>query len=231
MPKSTLPLVLLAGGLATRLRPITASTPKALIPINGVPFIDWQLKLLRSKGITKVIMCLGFLGEEIEEYVGSGSKYGLEISYSYDGGKLLGTGGAIKKALKLLPTEFFVTYGDSYLEIDYQPIQAHYKNSHKKGLMVIYPNKDKWDTSNVVVEQGQIKKYSKTDKDTNMDYIDYGITILTKDMFNEQGETFDLGTILEEQVKNKELAAYVATNRFYEIGSVAGIQALSEKLQ
>ena len=124
-------IVILAGGLATRLRPITSTIPKSLLEINGKPFIDYQLELLRKQNITNVIICAGFMGEEIRKYVGDGDKYGLKISYSFDGDKLLGTGGAIKKVLNLVKGAFFVMYGDSYLNIDFNPINQYFNKFDK----------------------------------------------------------------------------------------------------
>src|SRR5687767_15508520 len=114
-----LPVALLAGGLATRLRPITATTPKALVEVAGRPFIEHQLALLRRNGIRRVVLCLGYLGEQIQALLGDGAAHGVELDYSFDGEQLLGTGGALRRAAPLLGQVFWVLYGDSYLDIDY----------------------------------------------------------------------------------------------------------------
>jgi len=146
------PLALLAGGLATRLRPLTATIPKALVEVAGEPFIAHQLRLLRREGVSRVVMCTGYRGEQIAEYVGDGGRFGLTVEYSQDGDRLLGTGGALKKALPLLGAEFLVMYGDSYLDIPFAPVVAAFRASHAKGLMVVYRNEGRYDKSNVIFD-------------------------------------------------------------------------------
>src|SRR5690349_21528224 len=120
------PIAILAGGLATRLRPITEKIPKALVEIAGQPFIVHQLLLLKSRGIHSVVILAWYKGEMIRECVGDGAQYGLDIQYAFDGDHPLGTGGAIRHALHLFKSPFFVMYGDSYLPCNYEHIQAHF---------------------------------------------------------------------------------------------------------
>jgi NDP-sugar pyrophosphorylase family protein len=108
-------VVILAGGLATRMRPETQDTPKSLLMVAGRPFVDWQLDRLAASGARSVVMCVGHLGEEVETHVRRSLERGLTVSYSYDGETLCGTGGALRRALARLQPEFVVTYGDSYL--------------------------------------------------------------------------------------------------------------------
>ncbi len=129
MDIATVPAALLAGGLATRLRPITATIPKAMVEVAGRPFIDHQLALLRRNGIRRVVLCLGYLGEQIEQYLGDGGALGMELRYAHDGDRLLGTGGALRRALPLLGPVFWVLYGDSYMDIDYRAVLAHFRVS------------------------------------------------------------------------------------------------------
>jgi len=136
----SLPVIILAGGLAARMHHITEKIPKAMIDIAGKPFIHWQLSMLKEQGIGHVFLCIGHLGEMIESYAGDGSEWDLEITYAYDGDKLLGTGGAIKNIESFLPEEFFILYGDSYLEISYALTEKAFKESGKKGLMTVYEN-------------------------------------------------------------------------------------------
>src|ERR1039458_4877965 len=110
-----LPVAILAGGWATRLRPVTEKIPKALIEINGEPFLAHQLRLLASKGVKRAILCVGYLGEMLEAYAGDGSRFGLQLTYVPDGPHLRGTAGAVAHARPLLGESFFVLYGDSYL--------------------------------------------------------------------------------------------------------------------
>src|SRR5581483_177601 len=144
-----LPVAILAGGLATRLRPVTASVPKALLPVAGRPFIAWQLELLAQQGVDQVILCLGFLGEQIQAVVGDGSGFGLGIRYSFDGDQPRGTGGALRHALPSLGEAFFVLYGDSYLPCSFARIQAAYLATQAPALMTVLRNQDCWDKSNV----------------------------------------------------------------------------------
>src|ERR1700722_9297284 len=154
-----LPAVILMGGIATRLRPVTEKIPKALIDINGEPFLAHQLRLLYSRGIRRVVCCVGFLGEMIQEIAGDGSQFGLQLQYSFDGPVLRGTAGAIHQALPLLEEKFFVVYGDSYLPCDYAAVQESFEASGKSGLMTVFRNEGKWDSSNVAFDDGRILAY------------------------------------------------------------------------
>jgi len=227
-----LPVVVLSGGLATRMKQHTEKIPKALIDVAGKPFIHWQLKMLKKQNVEHVILCIGHLGEMIEQYAGDGTEYGLQITYSYDGDKLLGTGGAIKKIENILPEAFFVLYGDSYLEIPYAPIESAYIQSGKKGLMTVYENEDLYDASNVIFQDGELKNYSKKVKTPDMKHIDYGLSILDKKAFKSfpKDEMFDLADVYEKLVLEKELFGYEVFKRFYEIGSPGGLRELRDKL-
>lgn len=230
-----LPIVVLAGGLATRLRPITEKIPKSLIAVNKVPFILHQLSLFQRNRINRVHFCLGHLGEMVQKVIEDSvfpSK--MDITYSYDGKKLLGTGGAINVALELLPDSFFVTYGDSYLNIDYQNIEDLFLSLEKKnsGLMTVYKNSSNYDTSNVVYKNKRILLYSKKQVLDNMEYIDYGIGILRKEHFDgfHKETLFDLSEIYEKLAQDGSLIGYESMERFYEIGSISGINDLSRHL-
>src|ERR1700674_3331615 len=181
----SLPVAILAGGLATRLRPITEKIPKALVEVAGRPFLEHQIELLKRNSIEEVILCVGYLGEMIAERYGDGEALGVRIRYSFDGPKLLGTGGAIKNASAVLPDAFFVLYGDSYLTVDYQAVAAVFQEAGKPALMTVYANADAWDTSNVWFEHGRIRLYSKREKLTEMGYIDYGLMICTRRLFDD----------------------------------------------
>lgn len=225
-----LPVVILAGGLAKRMRPITDSVPKALLPVGGRPFIDLQLELLRKARVNRVVLCLGHLGEQIEQYV-KNRDYGMDIFFSYDGDMPLKTGGAVKKAAKIAGAAFFVLYGDSYLEIDYADVQRVWETSGKPALMTIFYNDNHWDTSNVIFENNQIICYDKTERNEDMRYIDYGLSILRADLLGDYGECFDLADAFTNLAKQGELAGYEAKRRFYEIGSPRGLSELEEMLK
>ncbi len=215
-----------------RLRPITEKIPKSLIAINGEPFIVHQLRLLRSRGIDRAVLCAGFLGEMIEEFVGNGASLGVNISYSFDGGKLLGTAGAVRKALPLLGDAFFVLYGDSYLTCDYGLVADAFESARRRGLMTIYRNEDRYDLSNVEAGDGVILRYDKRVRSGGMQHIDYGLGVFARSAFEQlpPNEVRDLARIYGTLLATGELAAYEVKDRFYEIGSAAGIRDLEKYL-
>jgi N-acetyl-alpha-D-muramate 1-phosphate uridylyltransferase len=223
---------ILCGGLATRLRPATTKIPKSLLPINGSPFIAYQLSLLQVRGISRVVLCVGHLGDQINDFVGNGSRFGLDISYSFDGAKLLGTGGAIRHALPLLGDEFFVLYGDSYLTCNYQAVADAFRLSGKPALMTIYRNDDRYDASNVEVLGDRIVRYDKRNRTPGMNYIDYGLGVFARTAFEllPEGDSADLAGIYRALLASGDLASLDVKQRFYEIGSSEGIQAFERYL-
>lgn len=222
------PVVLLAGGLATRLRPITEKIPKALVEVGGLPFIAHQLRLLSSHGIRHIIISAWYRGEMIREFVGDGEQFGLTIDYVFDGDAPLGTAGAIRRALHLLDGPFFVLYGDSYLPCDYDDIQAHFDRHAQPGLMTVYRNQGKWDTSNVEIADGQILCYDKNTSTPRMEYIDYGLGLFKPEIFASlpEGQPANLVEIYQKLVADHNLLAYEVKQRFYEIGSFEGLREL-----
>ena len=221
-----LPIAILAGGLATRLRPITEKTPKSLIEIHGEPFIVHQLRLLRSRGIDRAVLCVGYLGEMIQAAIGDGSALGIKVEYSFDGPVLLGTAGAIRNALPKLGPQFFVIYGDSYLPCDYGAVAKQFESSRMAGLMTVFRNEGKWDTSNVEFEDGKILAYSKQNRTPRMNYIDYGLGTFQAEAFAEvpQAEACDLAGLYEGLLQRGQLAGFEVHGRFYEIGSADGLK-------
>jgi NDP-sugar pyrophosphorylase family protein len=225
-----LPVAILAGGLATRLGPLTDKLPKSLVPIDGEPFVAHQLRLLQGRGIQRVILCVGHLGEQIEWVVGNGSAFGVEVTYSYDGPTLQGTAGAIRTALPKLGENFFAMYGDSYLACDYEAVEQEFLGGGKLGLMTVFRNDGQWDTSNVEFEEGRIVAYSKTNRTPHMRYIDYGLGVFRAEGFAGTGAT-DLADVYEELLRAGELAAVEVRERFYEIGSPSGLQEMTNLLR
>lgn len=229
---SMLPVAILAGGLATRLRPVTEKIPKALLEIAGKPFIFHQLELLKQQGINKVILCVGYLGEQVVAAVGNGQSMGISVEYSFDGDVLLGTGGALKRALPLLGDSFFVLYGDSYLPCSFSEVQTAFEKSNCPALMTVLRNGDRWDKSNVLFQEGRLVEYNKSSPHPEMAHIDYGLGILTSSLFNgfETGQSFDLADIYQYLSLNGRLAGFEVDKRFYEIGSHQGIEETEEFL-
>ena len=228
-----IPVAILAGGLATRMRPHTETLPKSLLEVAGQPFLAHQLHALSRQGIQQVVLCVGHLAEQIEEFAGDGSAFGLQVTYSKEEGPLLGTGGALRKALPLLGEAFFVLYGDSWLEIDYPAVLKAFKKSTLPALMTVFRNEGDWDTSNVELQAGKIQLYSKVQRNERMSHIDYGLGILTRALLEAYPEqqTFDLVEVYEQLSRQHRLASYEATQRFYEIGSPSGLEELNLKFR
>ena len=227
-----LSVAILAGGLATRLRPITEAIPKSLLDLNGEPFIAHQLRLLHSKGIRRVVLCVGFLGEKIREVIGDGHPFGLQVEYSFDGEKLLGTAGALRQALPLLGPAFFVLYGDSYLVCDYLAVEQEFTARKKLALMTIFRNEGQWDGSNVEFSSGQLLAYDKKNWTPRMHFIDYGLGVFSQKAFQQvpAGEAFDLAQLYMDLLGEGQLAGMEVRERFYEIGSPAGLQETAQFL-
>lgn len=216
---------ILAGGLATRLYPITRKIPKSLVQVAGKPFIEHQLELLKRKGIDKVVVCAGYLGDQIREHLEKG-RPDMSVHYSFDGPQLLGTGGALQKALPLLGETFLVVYGDSYLDTDYGKIAAYFDQQGKKGLMTLFKNENRWDRSNVRFEGGRILEYGKKSPNCRMKHIDYGLSIFRRDAvagFATGTVRWDLSLLFQRLIEQDELIGYEVSERFYEIGSAEGL--------
>ncbi len=222
-----LPVAILAGGLATRMRPLTETIPKALLNVANEPFIFHQLRLLRRNEIQDVVLCVGYLGEQIKAVVGDGSSFGMNVTYSSDWPELRGTGGALKKALPLLGEHFMVLYGDSYLDIPYTEVTETFICSGQPALMTVYRNANQHDTSNVIYRNGRIEVYDKRHYIPEMDYIDYGLGCLSASLFLAQPDSFDLADIYSALATQGKLVGYEVYSRFYEIGSPAGLCELN----
>jgi NDP-sugar pyrophosphorylase family protein len=227
-----LPVAILAGGLATRLRPVTETIPKALVDIAGEPFLAHQLRLLARAGYRRVVLCVGYRAQQIEEFAGDGRAFGLDIAYSPDGPQLLGTAGALRRALPLLGDAFAVVYGDSYLTCDYVAAERSFLDSGKLGLMTVYRNEGQWDTSNVEFTGGRILTYDKANRTPAMRYIDYGLGMFRAAALDSvlADRPSDLAALYQDLLRRDELAAWESPDRFYEIGSPEGIRDLTEFL-
>ena len=219
-----LPLAILAGGLGKRLEEKTLNTPKALIDVFGKPFISRQLNYLQKQGFNKIVICTGYLGYKIKKYVGDGTDYGLNIKYSDDGDQLLGTGGAIKKALKFMSKDFFILYGDSFLPVNFSLIEKAFFDEGKPALMTVLKNIGQWDKSNAYFKN-KLVYYNKKELKNDMNYIDYGLSVVNNSIFKNfvDGKKFDLADVFEKLSRDKLLAGHEVKERFYEIGSINGL--------
>jgi len=233
MTASELPVAIVAGGLSTRLLPVTEKIPKLLVEVAGEPFFSHQLRLLRAAGLEHLVLCVGNLGEQIVDHYGDGSEWGVRIEYSFDGPKLLGTGGAIVRALPLLGKAFFVMYGDSYLTVDYRAVGRAFLDAGKLGLMTVFENRERYDASNVWFEDGEIRVYDKKDRVPQMRHIDYGLSVFRAEAFagRPADEMLDLAEIQKTLVDAAEMVGYEIRQRFYEIGSHRGLAELDALLR
>jgi NDP-sugar pyrophosphorylase family protein len=219
-------MVILAGGLGTRLRPLTSQVPKALVPIGGKPFLHHQIELVKRSGIRDIVLCVGHLAGMVEDYFGDGRWLGVRIRYSEEGGHLLGTAGAIKNAEPLLGDDFFLMYGDSYLMIDYHEVMRCFRRFDRLGLMVVWKNVDRFERSNVMVVGNLVTAYNKNQKSPDMVYINYGLSVLRKEAlaFIPAGRSFSQEEFYQILIDQRELLAFEVEQRFYEIGSPKGLE-------
>jgi NDP-sugar pyrophosphorylase family protein len=228
-----LPVAILAGGLAKRLRPITETIPKALVEVAGRPFAEHQVEWLVAQGIERIVFLIGYRGEMVSEALGDGGRWGVSIEYVFDGPVLLGTGGALRRAGSVIGPVFFVMYGDSYLDCDLPAIEHSFHVSGQPALMTVFRNDDRWDTSNVRFESGRIACYDKRHRTPDMRHIDYGLGVVSAEALEPYpaNEPFDLAALYQDLVAEGQLAAYEVTSRFYEIGSPGGLDELRAHLE
>jgi NDP-sugar pyrophosphorylase family protein len=215
-----LPVCVLAGGLATRLGSAAAGRPKALVEVAGEPFIFHQLRALRESGARQVVVCVGHLGDQVEEALGDGARIGVQIEFVRDGPEPAGTAGAVRRALPLLGEAFFVLYGDTYLRVDHQEVQRAFRSSAKPALLTVLRNEGRWDTSNTEVADDLVVKHDKQEPGPEMLWIDYGLSVLTAAAMSAvPGEPADLSEVYSGLARQGLLAAFEVTERFYEIGT------------
>jgi N-acetyl-alpha-D-muramate 1-phosphate uridylyltransferase len=221
-----LPVAILAGGLGTRLYPVTQTIPKILVDFDGRSFAEHQLDWLQREGVTHVVYCLGHLGEQVVAAIGDGSRWGMHFDVVMDGPRLLGTGGALRRALPQLGERFFVLYGDSLLTCSLAAVEQAYVASERACLMTVYPNENRWDRSNVIFRGGRIVTYDKRHPTPEMRHIDYGLGIVAGRVLLDYpaDQPLDLARVYQDQLQAGELAGYEVTSRFYEIGSPEGLE-------
>jgi NDP-sugar pyrophosphorylase family protein len=235
----TLQVVLLAGGLGMRMRPLTETMPKALVPVLGRPFADWQLTHLAAQGVNRITCCIGYRGHMLRDHVGDGSRFGLEISWIDEGEQLRGTGGALRLALDegALDDAFFVLFGDSYLPIDLASVEQAWRLSAMPALMTVMRNEGRWDASNAIYANSRVVLYDKQrpeERRSEMLWIDYGLSVLTSDVVGRvipSGAVADLADVMRELSLAGLLAGLEVDQRFYEVGSPEGVRDLEDHLQ
>jgi dTDP-glucose pyrophosphorylase len=201
-----------------------------MVPVAGRPFVDHQLELLRSHGARRIVLCVGYLGEQLEEAVGDGSRFGVEVEYSYDGPEPAGTAGAVRKALPLLGETFLVVYGDAYLRVDYQDVVRTFEQSGLPALMTVYRNRGRLDTSNAVYVDGRVVAYDKKSPPRGAEWIDYGVSVFHPSALADTHDA-DLADVQHDLAVRGRLAGYQATERFYEIGTLESLAEADRFLQ
>ena len=214
-------MIILCGGLATRLGNLAKNTPKSMIKFEGKPFLEYQIENLKKHSINDIILCVGHFSEKIKDYFGDGKQFDVNIKYSHDGDNPLGPIGAVKNTESLIEDVFFIMYGDSYLSVDFQKVYSYFTQNNKLGLMVVYKNYDKYDKSNLIVENNIVVGYSENDRTKDMIYIDYGTSILRKKALEavQKDTMYSTGEFFSDLIKKRELLAFEAEKRFYHIGN------------
>jgi NDP-sugar pyrophosphorylase family protein len=230
---------ILAGGKATRMGSLAAERPKFLLEVAGRPFADHQLAWLAASEVDRVVLCVGHLGDQIRSFVGDGSRWGLAVDYVDDGPRLLGTGGALRRAYDagVLAPGFAVVYGDSYLSVDPREVWRDFEARRPPALMCTYENRGRWDASNASVRDGWVVRYEKGLADpaaAGMEHIDYGLAVLDRDRAVAEipsGQPVNLADVYHRLAAEGGLAAHPVSERFYEIGSPEGLAELDAALR
>lgn len=215
--------VILAGGLGTRMRPLTDVCPKTLLPVAGHPFAHHQVHWLAAQGVTEIVYCIGHQGDLIRKFW-TEEPAPIPIRYVDEGEILRGTAGALRLAIEqgALDASFFVIYGDSFLPVEFGPIWQAFRASGQPALMTVLRNEGRWDRSNAIYQTGQVVQYDKSAA-PGMQYIDYGLSCFRHDVFGEFTHS-DLSLVFHDLSLQGRLAGFEVHERFYEIGSPAGLR-------
>lgn len=225
--------LILAGGMGTRLRPVTYHIPKPMVPIHGKPFLWHQLMLLRENGFKDILLLVGYLGHVIEEYFRDGCDIGMKIRYSYEDAPL-GTAGAIKNADKVITGDFLLLNGDTFLPIDYVAMSAFFLRCGKIGLIAVSSDSSQINTYNMkITESAVVASYDKKNavgmncKDAGAGFYKRSVLELI-DKYNASSFEED---IYPRLISESGLAAYKTDTKIYDIGTQQGLKAISERLK
>lgn len=221
-------IVILNGGKGTRVRAISKNNPKCMISFDGKPFINHQIKLLKKMGFKKILFCLGYKANIITKYLNSINFKGIKIEYSVEK-KPLGTGGSVVNSLNKIDKTFFLTYGDSYLKIDYKKIFKKFQIYKKNCLMtVVHKNKVADHKPNIIIKKNVIQSYGYS---INSNYVDYGALIFRKKIFKEiKIKKFDLDNIIADQIEKNNIISYKINKKFLQIGSIKGVEEFKKSI-
>jgi NDP-sugar pyrophosphorylase family protein len=222
--------VILAGGLGTRMLPLTETCPKTLLPVRGRPFAWHQLHWLAAQGITEVIYSIGYQGDLIRSYWAEELSPVPSMHFVDEGNQLRGTAGALRLARErgVLDESFFVIYGDSFLPVTFSPIWRAFQSSEQPALMAVLRNEGRWDRGNVIYQPGRVMLYDKSAA-PGMQYIDYGLSCFRRDLY-DQPTPSDLAILFHDLSLQGRLAGFRVYERFYEIGSPAGLRDFEQYL-
>lgn len=221
------------------MRPATLQVPKLMLPVRGVPFADWQLRWMRNGGVTEVVYCIGHLGSQIRDYVGTGERWGIRAVFSEDGKELRGTAGALRLAYErdLLADTFAITYGDSFLRTTVDEVMQEYDGRNcADALMVVFKNANRFDRSNVDFRSGWVRRYVPSGSGApqgDLRFIDYGLSVVSRALMSEiEGDRrVDLPAVFAKLSEAGRLAGMEVGGRFFEIGSPSGLGDLEAWLE
>ena len=219
------PIIILAGGKATRLRPLTKNIPKSMVLVNKKPFIEYQLNQLKKYNFERIIISTGYKSKIIENYIKK--KLDKKIIIIKDKKKNIGTGAAIKECVKKIKKNFFVIYGDSYLNINYEEVYKKFLKKKKNFLITVFKNQNKYDKSNLFIKNNIVLEYNKNSSLAK--HIDYGLSCMNKKIFrNISSKSFDLKKIIINQIEDNDISIYETKNRFYEIGNIKSLNQFTK---
>lgn len=228
--------VILAGGLGTRLRPVTEKIPKAMVSINGKPFLRHLLELLGEQNISDILLCTGYLGEQVKAYFGDGKSLELRIKYREEKGALLGTGGALKQAQSLMAEHCLVLNGDTYLPIDYNEMAVTYFGRGKKALTAVYANQKNTGVKNNLALSGDdtVTRYDKGGTGPGLNYVEAGALIIQRQALDLIPDKYPVAIekgLYPSLIAQRELGAYITNQRFYDIGTPEQVLVFEEFLR
>ena len=225
-------LVILAGGLGTRLKPLTDKVPKSMLEVEGKPFLEHQIELVKKHGLQNILLLTGHQGETIEKHFQDGSRFGVSIKYSRESSPA-GTAGALKLAEPLLPAGFLLMYGDAYLDFQYGRLWERFRHCARKAVMAIFRNDNRWGRSNVAYDLPLVVRYcpaSEADENRGgqnpLVYIDYGVSAISKDVLSAipEGKPWSMEQVFAGLAAARQLDGFELFQRFYEIGSSEGLE-------
>ena len=228
--------VILAGGLGTRLRPLTLTVPKPMLPVGGKPFLCHQLEHLKAQGIRRALLLIGHLGGQVKAYFGDGGSIGMELMYSEER-ELLGTGGALKLAEGKIAGDFFVIYGDSFLPLDYAGFEAAFFRAGREGMIAVYrdPAGATRVRGNVTLSpEGLVARYDKGAGGAGLDWVEAGVLAFRRGVLRRipPGRVVSLERdVYPALIGEGALAGYPVAHRFFDIGTEERIRDMEAWLK